>query len=232
MARETITLDTLRAVRIPARTETYMPVPHGNFVDLVTDVSRDNGFYLKEQSYECNKDGQIMVGKLTFHDTSDDGMDYQIGVMNSYNKTKTASLGIGSVVRICSNGMLSADHVLKRKHTTLVWNDLTTMVEETVYLLRLQHDRNKEARMVLKDHPITLTEYSEIVGRMFIEEQILTVTQLAIIQKEKLKSTYSEFSDNSMWSLYNHITHSLKSAHPADYIEQHVNTHQFIMSLV
>ena len=225
------TLDELSRVPLPLQTDTYTPVAHRDFIELVTNISGDFGFSMRESSYLSNSDGKVAIAKLSFIDPNDGEMDYQVGLLNSYNKTKAATIGIGSVVLICSNGMLSAEHALKRKHTSLVWNDLIDMVNDSIRVLAEQHRRNIEAREMLKSVNISLTDYSEIVGRMFIEEEIITVNQLSLIKKERLNSS-SPFRENNLWSLYNHTTQALKTAHPANYIEQHVNVHEFLTGLV
>jgi hypothetical protein len=49
-----------------------------------------------------------------------------------------------------------------------------------------------------------------------------------IIKREIAKPSYVEFVVPSLWSFYNHVTNSLREAHPLNYISQHVNFHNFI----
>lgn len=226
-----VTLEDLSRVAVPAQTDSYTPVRHNDFISTVVGASNDFGFALRDSSFLASNEGKVMIAKLSFIDPNDSEMDYQVGLLNSYDKTKAATIGIGSIVRICSNGMLSAEHALKRKHTSYVWADLNEMIESSIRTLSEQHQRNIQARELLKTVNLSITDYSEIVGRMFIEEDIITVTQLSIIKKERMNEQ-SPFRENTMWSLYNHTTQALKTAHPANYIEQHINVHEFLTGLV
>jgi hypothetical protein len=224
------TLETLEAIPLPQQTDTYMPVGHADFIRRVREVSQDSGYILANHTATINKDGQIMLAKLTFLNPEDDEMDYQIGLLNSYNKTKAATIGVGSVVRICSNGMLSADFSLVRKHTRYVWEDLDELINSAVEAIQAEHLRNIEARELLKNVEINPTRYSEIVGRMFLEEDIINATQVSLIKKELFNQS-SPFGEPHLWTLYNHTTHALKTSHPSNFIEQHVNVHRFLTSL-
>lgn len=56
---------------------------------------------------------------------------------------------------------------------------------------------------------------------------LITSTQLGIIKRELNEPTFKDFTDPTVWSLYNHITYSLKEAHPSQYMKQHINVHKF-----
>lgn len=56
---------------------------------------------------------------------------------------------------------------------------------------------------------------------MYINESILKSTQTEIIRRELENPSFNYNSPNSAWELYNHVTHSLKTVHPSDYIDTH-----------
>ena len=60
-----------------------------------------------------------MSGKLVFAG-EEPGMDMQIGLTNSYDKSKAAVIAMGAEVFICLNGCISAEYSMRRKHTTNV----------------------------------------------------------------------------------------------------------------
>ena len=70
-------------------------------------------------------------------------------------------------------------------------------------------------------------------GNMVIMEQQTNKIQYEaapanIVKRELIKPSYKAFEDNNLWSFYNHVTNSLREAHPLNYISQHVNFHNFI----
>lgn len=54
-----------------------------------------------------------------------------------------------------------------------------------------------------------------------MEEDIIRFSQLNSIKKELLDSTYEEFIDPTLWSVYNIITHSLKNTRVDIFTEKH-----------
>ena len=74
---------------------------------------------------------------------------------------------------------------------------------------------------------MTIEQYAELIGRMFIEENIITPTQLGIVKREFKESKL--FPEPTAWSMYNHVNQALKFGHPANYIEQHIGLHKFML---
>lgn len=165
----------------------------------------------------------------TFAFTGEDPeMDMQVGIVNSYDKSKTAMIGIGSQVFICQNGMISAEFIMRRKHMGSVVEDLNLMIESSFESLHDEYLRNIDIRNRFKELEISKKFYAELIGRMYLEENIFTATQLGIVKKEFESSEL--FPEPTVWSIYNHANHALKSGHPADYIDQHINLHKFMLT--
>lgn len=212
--------------KYPERTDTYIPILHRNFAELVLENADKQGFKVRNTNYDVARGGDIMRGIFAF--IGDDPlMDMQVGILNSYDKSKKVTIGLGSQVFICQNGMVSADYTMKRKHTGSVEEDIKYMIEEGMKRLYDEYRRNIDVRERLAKVEVTKSRYAELIGRMFIEEGIITSTQLNIVKKEFEGSKL--FPEPTAWSMYNHINHALKVGHPADYITQHVGLHKFMI---
>jgi hypothetical protein len=220
-----ITLNELGLVQLPVETASYTPVPHKEFVNEILEAADKKGFSLVRSNYNASRQGNIMSGRLVF--TGDvSGMDMMVGVVNSYDKSKVAMLGIGSQVVICENGLLIADYTMKRKHTTNVWRDLDIMITESIAALYDEYTRATKYRELFSAMSLPKRQQAEMLGRIFVEEEIVTPTMANTIRQEITGSKL--FPDDTVWSFYNHVTHGLKQSHPIDYIDRHVEFHKFI----
>ena len=79
---------------------------------------------------------------------------------------------------------------------------------------------------MLKQVVLTRGDQASIVGKLFFDKEVLTLTQVGIIKREMDKPTHNYGCDpDSAWSLYNHITLALKESHPQHYIKDHQMVH-------
>ena len=214
-------------INIPEQTETYTPVSNKDLIETVMEKADKLNLNLVREKWNTTKTSDIMSGILAFKG-SDDDLDMQIGIVNSYNKMKPVTIGIGSQVIICENGMVLADYKFKRKHTGEVWSDLNSHIDYALYKLYDEYEKSLKIRHRFSDMSLNITAASEILGRLYVEEEILTPHMLTVVKNELHNPTYQVFSDPTVWSFYNHVTHALKRSHPSDYIDRHVEFHQFM----
>lgn len=221
----------LLGVDIPSPSRTYKPVSHGNVIDLTLNAIENAGFKVESEAYTSASDGQIATGKYAIKTVGDNEMNLQIAWLNSYNKTKRLTWGIGSIVRICQNGMISADlGAFKKKH----WGDIqeyspktiTEYVKRAADTFKLMQEERERMKQVQIDKTIT----AHVLGEMFLNEDFITSTQLNIIKREIENPTYDYGADSSMWQLYNFVTYSLKDVHPSLWMNNHMNAHKFFVN--
>jgi hypothetical protein len=79
----------------------------------------------------------------------------------------------------------------------------------------------------MKQIEITKRTKAELVGRMMLEEQFITSTQLNIISRELKAPTHDYNAKDSLWELYNYTTFAMKESHPAQWMESHIKAHKF-----
>lgn len=220
-----ITLNDLALIPLPVETASYTPVPHKEYVTEILEAADKKGFSLTREYYNASREGNVMCGQLVF--TGDvSGMDMMVGIVNSYDKSKVAMIGIGSQVVICENGLLLADYTMKRKHTTNVWSDLSPMISDSIAALHDEYTKATKYRELFSAVSLPKRQQAEMLGRIFVEEEIVTPTMANVIRQEITDSKL--FPDDTVWSFYNHVTHALKQSHPREYIDRHVEFHNFI----
>jgi len=87
----------LAAVPVPSETDSYVPVPHGRFVEEVELHVPRFGLTITDARYALARDGLQMFGVLTCTNGGNHP-DYAlaIGLRNSYDRSLSAGLIAGS----------------------------------------------------------------------------------------------------------------------------------------
>jgi len=216
---------------LPESTRTYKCIPHQQVIDCTLEALDKAGLVLAHETYAASKEGQIATGKYTIKSVADNEMQLQIAWLNSYNKTKRLTYGIGAQVFICQNGMVSADMgFFKKKHqgeiqefTPLAIIEYVKQAEEV--FKRLQNEREK-----MKQVQLTKRVIAELLGRAVVEEEFITTTQLNIVKREMEHPTHDYGAPNSMWEVYNFCSFAMRELHPSLWMNSHLKAHSFFVS--
>lgn len=221
----------LLAVDVPNQTKTYKPFSHAQVVDYTLEALHKAGFELDTESYISTKSGEVATGKYTIKNVADSEMKLQIAWLNSYNKSKRLTWGIGGEVFICMNGMIRADlGAFKKKHQGNIQDYSPKTIIEYVEKAGDTFKQMQEEREMMKQIEVDKTITAHLLGEMFFKEDIITSTQLNIIKRETLSPTHNYGADKSMWELYQFATFSMKDLHPSLYMEAHQNAHSFFVN--
>jgi hypothetical protein len=220
-----ITLEELKLVTLPEETRSYTPVPHGVFIEIIKEHADKEGFQFMHEDYKAAREGNLMSGKLVFIG-DEPGINMQVGLVNSYDKSRTAMISMGAEVFICMNGAMRGEYEMRRKHTTNVWKDLENMISDSIKILHDNYRMIIHQKDILEQVSFNKRAQAELLGRIFVEEEIVTPTMANIIRKEIIES--KKFPQDNAWSFYNHVTHALKESHPIEYIDRHVDFHKFM----
>lgn len=218
-------------VGLPEQTKSYKPISHEQLIELTLNSISNAGFELENEWYQSARDGQIATGHYTIKNIADKEMQLQIAWQNSMNKQVSLKFALGLHVFICSNGACSGDMgAFKRKHTGDVQEFTPKTIEEYIKtagdtFIQMQNQRDR-----MKEILLTKRLQSELVGRMYIEEDLIESTQLNIIKRELEKPTYDYGAPNSMWELYQFTTFGLKDVHPSLYMKKHLSAHSFFVN--
>lgn len=213
---------------LPASTRTYKCVSHQQVIDCTLEAIDKAGMVLSKELYSSSKEGKVATGKYIIKSVADDEMQLQIAWLNSYNKTKRLTYGVGGEVRICMNGIISADMgFFKKKHQGGIQEFTPLAIVEYVkkaqdVFLSLQEEREKMKQILL-----TKRVKAEILGRMFADNEIIESTQLNIIKREMEHPSHDYGAPNSMWEIYNFVTYSLRQLHPSLWMNSHLAAHSF-----
>lgn len=217
----------LYQVPVPRKTSSYSPVPHKEIIEHTKEHLDKCNMIATNTEYHTARDGQQLIGYMDISPDADSSLGMRLAFRNSYDKSMSVAFVAGAVVWICGNGMISGNIQFMRKHTGSVVLELKESITNAVAELNSVFDRSLKHSDALKRIYIDKVASAELCGRLFIEQDIITSTQLSIIKKEINDPTHIDFVAETAWSLYNHITFSLKEAHPSKYLKQHINIHDF-----
>jgi hypothetical protein len=227
----------LRRIPTLPATETFTPVGHGLFIDVLHEEVDKAGLTIVGKDYYSHQDGKIAVGKydLIGADISDKDMGLALLWHNSVNKKTTGKIAAGANVGCCDNGLVWGDHTIRRKHTGSIEQDIREFAARAIGKLEENFEQLKRDKEHMKDIIITEDDAAKFLGRAFLYEGLLTGEQLNIVKKEmKSSENFPMFQNwlipdrDNVWNMYNNITESLKESHSSQWINKHVQLHDLV----
>lgn len=218
----------LLCVQVPPSTDTYSAVPHRAIIEVVQEELDRHNLVPVNEKYNTNRQGTQVIGYMDIRHPDNSDLGMRLAFRNSYDKSMSVAFVSGASVWICSNGMISGEEYFLRKHTGSVNQELHEKVVTAINHLDEHFQRMIQHSEEMKRIELPKEEMAKLLGRMYFQENLVTSTQLNIIKKEFEEPQFEQFRDENLWSLYNHVTFSLKQAHPLNYIQQHKDFHTFV----
>ena len=216
---------------LPLETRTYKPILHEQLMDLTLNSIQVAGFQLDKELYTGTPDGQIANGRFTISNVKDNDMQLEIGWQNSYNKTLSLKFAIGGRVFICANGCVSGDMgAFKKKHRGTIQEFTPTAITDYIKEAGEVFQKMVKEKEAMKQIEITKRTKAELIGRMVLEEQIISSMQMNMIAKEIEAPTHDYGAPDSMWELYNYTTFAMKGLHPMVWMSDHIKAHRFFVN--
>jgi hypothetical protein len=155
-------------------------------------------------------------------------MQLQIGWQNSYNRSMSLKFAIGTRILVCSNGCVSGDFgAFKKRHKGDIQDFTPGAIIDYIKGAGEAFALMQKQREDMKQIEITKRTKAELVGRMMLEEQFITSTQLNIISRELKAPTHDYGAKDSLWELYNYTTFAMKETHPSSWMQSHIQAHKF-----
>lgn len=211
-------------VELPLATRSYAPIPHADLIKTMVEGVNNKGYEITGKRYWQNGTGTQLIGRYELNHTDTD-MAMSIGFKNSYDKTMSAGCVAGAQVIICSNGMLKGDFVFKRKHTGTAHEEMLDHIKESIDYSVVNFERLCQSRDTMKNFDMSQDMVNELVGKLFIEQEILRAEQLGIFKKEfKAKDQTFDYGVDklSAWNIYNLCTYAVdQKTVPTLYVNQH-----------
>ena len=232
----------LESQPLPKHGKSYTVISHKQVIDDTKNLFENSGFTIRKELDRANMNANVAQGIYHIYpsQTTDEDIskERELGMMfawtNSYDKSTRFQCAIGAYVMVCNNGMVAGDMMnFKRKHTGSAGHDIKMQLSNQIKNGEVHYSRILKDRNALKSTVLTKTEQAALVGRLFIDEEIITSSQVSVIKKEINKPSYDySTNDDNAWAFYNHVTHALKLSTPRDWLQDTQNFHDFMMSNV
>lgn len=226
------------APTIPWNNGTYTPISNMFIMDMINSKLSEQGLIARNEDYKTarTKEG-LIKGVIGSYDISTPDSDFGQRIMfrNSYDKSMSFAFVAGMVVWICTNGCIKGDYQYRRIHRGVIMEETSTTQEAIVEninggftMLQTSFEKTSAQLRELQHLEISPSESYDILGKLFFEQQVISITQMSIIKKEfEYSKNFRHLGDKDFtaYDLYNHVTESLKTSHPLSYISDHVKTH-------
>lgn len=216
---------------VPEQTRTYKPFSNNQLIDLTLNGLHNAGYILDREYYSSAKEGMVSVGKYTVANVEDDEMQLQISWRNSYDKSLPLVFSVGCLIKVCSNGMMKSigGGSFRKKHQGEIQDFTPRAISEYIKTGGGLFEEMQREREEMKQIELNRTLQAQIIGEMFVENEFIKSTQLNIIKRELDAPTHSYGDPNSLWSLYQYTTFSMREVHPSLYVQDHLDAHSFFV---
>ena len=118
----------------------------------------------------------------------------------------------------------------KKKHMGEVQEFTPSAITEYIKQAGDTFQKMQKERDAMKQIEVTKRTQAELVGRLLLEEEIITTMQVNQIAAELSKPTYDYGAPGSLWELYQFTTQTMKETHPRFWINDHMKAHKFFVN--
>lgn len=200
--------DVQRAL-VPVETDTFKPLPHRAFVDLMKTELTARKVDIVAEKYAMNKNGMQLFGMFDLATVAPSG-DFRavMGFRNSNDRTWAAGIVAGSRVFVCDNLAFSGDFFcLRKKHTPGL--DIGLHIGPAID----RFEDNFDLLVGLSEHLKTVSLSDTQAKELMVDlcgAKLFPLRLLPEVRKQWLEPEYPVFEDRTAWSLYNAFTESAK----------------------
>lgn len=206
-------------IPVPAQTESYCPVPQKDLWGLVCSTFTAGGYKLSNESHRVHHKRPVFISQIDVEASWLDGNGpdrWTIAALNSYDKTMSNRIVFGKRVFVCSNGLIIADHVLRTKHTTHVWDRLPELVLKAYDSFEFEVRAYMQTQERLKEATTTTAQLAEFTVSL-ARRGVLPKSQMLDFYEEAVKPSF-DYQTPSMclWNLQASYTHLAKEMNPVE----------------
>jgi len=196
-------------------TETWTPMSHGQALDYLDAGLKRAGLEVDESKaprFTLTNEKRRMFAQMTLKQNINDHVALMIGVANSWDRSVSFKIGIGSHVMVCSNGCIFAERKMGRKHTNELFTDLDKRIDEVLNILPTFAQKQ---RLFFDD--LEGIKLSNADAHHFIIEaaraEAITGGEISRVADEwHLEGgRFEEFAPRNAWSLHNSFTEVYKT---------------------
>jgi len=200
------TYEEIKNVPLPIKTESYVPLPHGEYFDMVYNLTSKLIGAPGTPKFSLSHEGNRLFGILPVINHLTEQHEFCVGFRNSYDKSMKAGLCFGNHVFVCDNLAFSGKVVVLRKHTGDILEDIQSRLVNK--LLKADEEISIMQSNIIRMQGIAMgkTEMARFLGEM-VYGKCINMADMKKILTEMDESQH--FHGNTAWDLYNHGTRAL-----------------------
>lgn len=199
----------LAAIKLPERTETYVPVPHQTLFGMVSDHLSGIGLNVLQSVHAINRGGNHYFAMMEVSHLENETHGFVVGLRNSYDKSLSAAMVCGTCVTVCDNLCLNGEYKLSRKHTVNVFADLPALILSAVSSLAAVWEANEARTRRYAERSLSDMEAHHLIANLWRNGALLK-TEIATAISEWHNPSHPEFLPRNLWSLQNAATEAWK----------------------
>jgi hypothetical protein len=201
------------------RQKMYTPIHHNAFLNLTLKELHNQGWWVKNEQHALTPDraryfGLLELGRLPTANWNDPGRSSPIvGLINTHDGSKAATIAIGTRVWVCDNLSLSGEVVVARKHTRNIFRDLENLIRDAVHKFRTMQEQEQVIHRQFQETTIQNRDAHHFIMQTLIEKAILPKHVTDIVGQWHMPR-HEDFRPRTAWSLFNAFTDTLKPVNP------------------
>lgn len=226
-----VTRNEMLSFPVPSPTVSYCPISNAEIIETTLEQLDKNGFRVKSEFHKCDGSKNKFVGGFIISGGNKEA-DIMFGYKNSYDYSMSAAYAMGGHIMVCSNSVVRGEQVLIRKHTGQANLVIKAGISTGIQMMGDNFRKLEKELQAMKEMEVSKRIASELVGRLYLEEEIITSQQLSIIKKEMKSESFNYDVEGTMFNLYQAVTHSLKKSHPTSFLNDHLDAHRFFSNAI
>lgn len=209
----------------------WQGVPHHRLVDTIASEVEHRGIEIKNEEWHLFGNNARLVGKMDLvvpNAILPEGMTFSLGILHGNDLSHALRFAVGACVFVCSNGIVTGDFIVKKRHTLNF--DLDDVVCEGID--RYMEEVNQLDGFVrhLKETPMLAAETDRVLmeaGR----QKLLPWSRIGNVDREFREPIFSDFGKHrkDAWGLYNAFTYTIQKSRPQKQIKSMVLFRDILM---
>jgi len=198
-------------------------IPHYELASNIEEATRSRGWKIKDARFTLSNDRADMVGAFDLDlgkngPDTDGGVSLGLGIQTSNAMKRSLMLTVGGTVTVCTNGMITGEILLIKKHTLNL--DLFERVDESLDIYQEKTLQIPEVIRNWKERDLVGSEEDQLLlaaGR----QGIIPWSKVGKVDAEYKKPSFDYGTKgNTSWDMLNAFTHVVKTSPPLAQMEQ------------
>lgn len=215
---------------IPEETRSYRPLPNEQFINMVEKMVGDANFSITDRKFKTNKKKSQLFGVFTLNDKGLSGLSTSIGMINSYDKSRSAALAIGANVHRCSNLSFSSFKQFRMHKGKNFWKDIDKILDQARIHLHKAKEPIQKRYDALDELRLTDNDRDWAIGHLLCND-VIGANQVSQMKKTLTGEEDYIFGTETWYDLNMHMTEVLKSSHPYSIVDDHMQAEHHLIGM-